>query len=251
MYQSTSALNYPKEASWEQIIHNFTKQPYILAIVEKIPSLEEIIDWKKKGIQILELRFDALPVPFVESLELAKKLERENFSLLGTLRLKEAIEETPERIKQFSKILLYVGAIDIEYESSLKKEIISLAKTNNRIVILSSHNFRKTPSLEEMEEVYQEGIACHADIVKLAYQANSLEEVQRLLEFALKYKEEKNPRLVWISMGEWGKVSRLLAYFTNAPFTYAHLGKANALGQLSFEELSQTLALFHPLYLKK
>ncbi len=181
--------------------------------------------------------------------ELAHK---ESFGILGTIRYEEEtkIKAEGRRIELFSQIMPHVDAIDIEFECPLsqKERICKLAQKHNCPLLLSSHNFKMTPSTEEMEKVYEESQSLDADILKLAYHAHNEQDVERLMKFALKYK--KHLPIVWISMGPWGILSRIMSLFLGSPFTYAYIDSANALGQLSVSELHQELLRFHPKYPK-
>ncbi len=111
-------------------------------------------------------------------------------------------------------------------------------------VILSYHNFTKTPPVKYLKQVISDCFATGADICKIACQALSQSDSARLLSlYAL---PEINPgSLVALGMGEFGKITRIAGPALLAPFTYAAFsnGMETANGQLDRNSLSQVLTI--------
>lgn len=144
-----------------------------------------------------------------------------------------------ERVEML-KIAIESGAtyVDIEYEASpeYKNDLIDFAHKHQCDVIISYHNYDKTPELEELEEIVRSCYAQGADLAKVATHVNVNRDNSRILSL---YKAPG--RLVAIGMGDLGRISRIVAPFMGAEFTYASLseGEATAPGQISYERLSQ------------
>ena len=96
-------------------------------------------------------------------------------------------------------------------------------------VLLSMHNFRRTPKLPTRVSV---PLASGVDAIKFAAMANSIADSVKLLKLA-----KRSPNLVPVSMGELGLPSRILALREGSPLTYAPIAAATAPGQVSLQDL--------------
>ena len=129
--------------------------------------------------------------------------------------------------------------IDVEYFSDKKSadKVIMSAKKNNINIILSSHDFEKTPSLNEMIERYKAMHESGADIIKLAVMPHDKDDVDKLLEaVSVTYERYPGTQVVGISMGELGKKTRIYGYKYGSCLTFAVIDKASAPGQVSVDE---------------
>jgi 3-dehydroquinate dehydratase I len=144
-----------------------------------------------------------------------------------------------ERVEML-KIAIESGAsyVDIEYEATAeyKNDLIDFAHKYQCDVIISYHNYDKTPELEELEHIVHECYAMGADLAKIATHVNVNRDNSKILSL---YKAPG--RLVAIGMGDLGRISRIIAPFLGAEFTYASLNdsSATAPGQISYEKLNQ------------
>lgn len=128
------------------------------------------------------------------------------------------------------------GYVDIEYESeeSYRNQIQSIAKSTGTKTIISYHNFDKTPSLAELEQIIAQSERWGADFVKIAVMANSQADCARVMGL---YDKHKN--LIAFCMGKIGAVTRVAAPLLGSEFTFAALDgpRATAPGQLTIGEL--------------
>lgn len=145
-----------------------------------------------------------------------------------------------EERQEILKLAIESGAtyVDIEYEAppEFKNELIDYAHAHQCDVIISYHNYQKTPELSELESIVHECYAQGADIAKIATHVNVNRDNSKILSL---YKAPG--RLVAIGMGDLGRISRIVAPFLGAEFTYASLdqGETTAPGQISYERLNQ------------
>lgn len=96
-------------------------------------------------------------------------------------------------------------------------------------VLLSVHNFRRTPGLAtKMSVPAESGVTA----IKVAAMANSVTDSVRLLKLA-----NRSHRIVAVPMGEMGLPGRLLALRFGSPLAYAPLAAATAPGQVSLDDL--------------
>lgn len=162
-----------------------------------------------------------------------------------SLRKKLIATCRPGKIKDNDRALMLKVAIgsgatyvDIEYEApeTYKNDLIDFAHSHQCDVIISYHNYEKTPDLEELEQIVQQCYAQGADLAKVATHVNVNRDNSKILSL---YKAPG--RLVAIGMGDLGRISRIVAPFLGAEFTYASLDEANitAPGQISYEKLNQ------------
>jgi 3-dehydroquinate dehydratase type I len=128
------------------------------------------------------------------------------------------------------------GYIDIEYEAApaYRTELVDFARKHNCVVIISYHNYEKTPSLSELDSIISESEQMGADRVKLAVMAQGASDVARVMGL---YDAHKN--LIAFCMGKLGMLSRVAAPLLGADFTFAAYNRqlATAPGQLTQGEL--------------
>jgi len=99
-------------------------------------------------------------------------------------------------------------------------------------VILSNHDFNKTPSKEEIVARLLHMEELHADIIKIAVMPENEEDVLRLLDASKEvYKKAQQPQLV-ISMGELGMLSRIACEKFGSSLTFGAVGETSAPGQI-------------------
>jgi len=129
------------------------------------------------------------------------------------------------------------GYIDIE-SSSLAKWSFELS---DMPLIVSYHNYSKTPSTHEMIKLVVEMKKYHPRIVKIATMVNSEEDCHNL--YRLQLSNLKVPMLV-IGMGEKGKVTRVVSPLLGSPWVYASSQYgASAPGQYQFDEIRRIFSL--------
>lgn len=110
-------------------------------------------------------------------------------------------------------------------------------------LILSYHEQGSFPADDLISFVYETFKANGADMVKMAFMIEDLQQNVRLLSL---YKEY--PGALLLGMGTKGKLSRVAAPFFGAPFTFAFPDelKATAPGQLPYSQLKNLLEIFNP-----
>lgn len=131
--------------------------------------------------------------------------------------------------------------VDIEYEASeeYKHELISYAHSHECYVIISYHNYELTPELEELENILGNCYAQGCDVAKIATLIRVNRDNSKILSLY------KNPgRLIAFGMGDLGKITRIVAPFLGAEFTYAAMdeGESTAPGQIRYSRLMDFIA---------
>ncbi|HEY1791267.1 MAG TPA: type I 3-dehydroquinate dehydratase [Verrucomicrobiae bacterium] len=128
------------------------------------------------------------------------------------------------RLSLFEYLLPEVEAVDIElYAREIQPAVVQMARSLNKFVVLSYHNFKHTPDLKKIDEIVEDSMSFGAHMVKIAVAAASEEDVTSLSRFTASFK--RDILLTTISMGEVGVVSRVLNPFLGSSFTYGFVGQ--------------------------
>ena len=111
-------------------------------------------------------------------------------------------------------------------------------------IILSWHNFRKTPSLKILKKMRDRGFRHGADIVKIATYANGREDNLKILNL-LADSSAKGKPVIAFCMGEYGRISRVLAPQFGSYIIYVALDPEHktAPGQLTVNEYKKITSL--------
>jgi 3-dehydroquinate dehydratase I len=122
--------------------------------------------------------------------------------------------------------------LDLEEPLSFRRLIQNDASRHDCRLILSYHNFERTPPLPVLKNTVERCFAGGAGIAKIACQVQSTRDASRLISLYDR-RPEKNRDLLAIGMGKRGRWTRVVAPFLGAPFTFAAAGKptATAAGQ--------------------
>ena len=135
-----------------------------------------------------------------------------------------------------------IDMVDVELKSQIRGEVVKAARSNGINVILSHHNFEKTPDSESIKKTVEAEIKAGADYAKIAYHAANHDDVLRLLRITASLSKDAN--MIAISMGEIGMISRIAAPYFGSMMTYASVGDPTAPGQMTVE---QTIEAFNML----
>lgn len=128
--------------------------------------------------------------------------------------------------------------IDIGFHSG-KKWVETLVKMKKKAqVIVSFHDFEKTPPFKKLQTLRMKMTELGADIIKIATFVNTLEDSQRLIELALQLKKEKRKHII-LGMGEKGMVTRILGQKLGNELQFVSVEVATAPGQLTLGQAIQ------------
>lgn len=185
----------------------------------------------------------------VQSL-LRKIKEKYHKPLLFTFRTARegGVHEMPEE-KYFAlnRAAMESGAvdlIDVELYSDPEeiKSFIKLAKENDVKVIMSNHDFFKTPEKDEIVSRLVKMQQYGADITKIAVMPQTEEDVITLLSATLEMKKLKGDMpCITMSMGASGIISRLSGELFGSCMTFAAAKQVSAPGQISVKDVRNIL----------
>jgi 3-dehydroquinate dehydratase-1 len=220
-------------------IGKLTLNRSIVAAIGDMPA-ESAEKAKKLGADILELRIDLLKVDARTALY---DIRKTGLPVIITNRMKQEggawQESEEERINTLISLLPKADAVDIELCAREREMVVKKARDTGKTVIISTHDFQKTPDSDAMMKIIRDSIEAGADIAKLAVMPTSLEDILRLLEVTL----HSDGDVCVMAMGEMGKHSRVIAPLYGSLMTYGYVGKATAPGQLKVDELRYILNL--------
>ncbi len=230
--------------------------PIVGRTLEEI--LEEAVFLKTIDFDIIEWRVDYYEdVKYVDKVKVVLEEIRNiltNKPIIFTFRsAKEGGEKEVSRkfYFQLNKAIVLTGLIDIVdielFNDEIEiKQLINIAHKNNVAVIISNHDFQKTPSKEEIILRLKRAAELGGDIPKIAVMPKSIEDLIILLDATRIMKEKYMDRpIVTISMGGKGLISRLTGELFGSDLTFAAAKKTSAPGQISSKELGEILKLLH------
>jgi 3-dehydroquinate dehydratase type I len=211
-----------------------------IPIVEKtaekaLGSIKEVDRWA----DLIELRVD-----YLRGVTLPLLLENRKKPFIVTNRKKEEggryKGEEKERLSVLQKAI-DLGADYIDVEFTIEKSILQDLIRNRREtqVILSFHDFRRTPSIKELQKLFGQMIQLGTDVIKIVPFARSWEDNLNILSL-IPFGKERRQKIVAFCMGEKGKISRVFSPFLGAAWTYASIDRTrvSAPGQLTVHELT-------------
>lgn len=196
---------------------------------EKI--IEVANDCINKGADLIEFRIDSLVNPSFK--EIKDIIEEINFPMIATNRISSEGGSFKGSEKDRTEILLncadLVDYIDIELQSD--EEIIKNIKDTGVQTIVSYHDFKKTPKLNEIYYIVEKEKEL-GDIAKVAFMPNDLDDTLKVLAILSHY-----DNTIAISMGELGSYTRVMASKFNSPITFAVGRDVTAPGQIDIETM--------------
>jgi 3-dehydroquinate dehydratase-1 len=133
----------------------------------------------------------------------------------------------------------------VEARSSLAEGLIRRAAEESIGIILSFHDFRKTPSAEELDRLIEMTADKGDVVVKLA---TTLQEPGDADVLASLPGQHPGVALCVLGMGEGGEETRVTLPQHGSCLTYGYLDHSNAPGQPSCDELVSALTGRMPAY---
>lgn len=217
-----------------------------VSIAESTPAkLNRVLVQALKKSDYAEIRFDFLePKKVPETLELVKKkLTR----IVCTLRPKREGGNFSGSEKERISILKLIA----EYEPFLLDVELNTIRNNKKLrnylkktktkVLVSWHHFKKTPNFQTLRKNFDQ-MRKYSDYIKIVTNAKKVTDSAHVLAL---YSRARNTKLIAFSMGNLGRMSRILCLYLGSPFTYVTLGNPIAAGQFSLKEVQKIVVSKH------
>jgi 3-dehydroquinate dehydratase I len=194
-----------------------------------------------KLLDFAEIRLDLLDL----SPDQVGTLFAANPNLIATCRPGQSSEA--ERKALFLRAIASGAAyVDVEVETAdaFKHEVLQAARAQDCQVIISYHDFEKTPEPAELEHIIQWCSEMQPEIIKIACMVHTDRDNARLLGLL-----DSPHRMLVVGMGERGKLTRVVAPLLGSVWTFAPSGAATATapGQLVKEEVEALMAQWQAL----
>lgn len=141
-----------------------------------------------------------------------------------------------------------VDAIDLELFTgdALVSQVIARAHAKGVKVVMSNHDFYKTPAKEEIVKRLTKMQELGADVPKIALMPESKTDVLTVLAATLEVSEKIADRpIITMSMSKTGVISRLAGEVFGSAATFGAVQKASAPGQISVTDLRTVLSIIH------
>lgn len=214
--------------------------PMAVGTVHSPESLASAQRISPAALDLLELRVDAFAPDPRALLAAAPKLK---LPLIVTVRHPSeggANSLSPlQRRELFREFLPIARFIDVELRSlDALADVVAAARAQGTHVIVSTHDFRRTPLTAELRRRAIHARRAGADVFKVATLTRTPADLGRLI--ALFAQRPPLPLSV-MGMGPLGKVSRLLFARLGSLLNYGYLHRPNADGQWEARELKTRL----------
>lgn len=223
----------------------------ILAEAKNVPSIAP---------DIIELRIDAWD--FVEDIAASHEMIKEVRNIVGDtpiiLTCRGDWEGGFKKVGDEAKFGIYEAAvkdklvdfIDVElaYGEEKIKNVLALLDGTATSLIVSFHDFKKTPGRDELLSILKQQIAAGAHVAKLAAMPQKEEDVLNLLSATLELRRQfPCIPVITMSMGAVGAVTRLVGGLFGSDLTFAVGSQSSAPGQIPVAELRKCFEVIHPI----
>jgi len=212
------------------------------SVAEKTPKrLKQTLTKALKKSDYAEIRFDFLNPNLVpDALQQIKKDLRKCVCTLRPVSEGGKFSGSEKNRISIMKLIAEYNPflLDVELNTlSKNKNLRRYLKNTGTDILVSWHNFKQTPSNSTLKKKLTQ-MKKISNNIKIVTMAKSINDATRVLSL---YKNN-NTKLIAFSMGNYGKISRILCLFLGSPYTYASLGKPIAPGQFSVDEVKSIFA---------
>ena len=163
----------------------------------------------------------------------------------GQLKISDADYESTytEYLKQ-----PFMQLLDIEMfrDQARVEKLTQRAHQKNVLVIMSNHDFDKTPTQQDIEQRLLKQDQMGADILKIAVMPKSKQDVLTLMNATLNVSQKSKKPLLTMSMGRLGTISRIATANMGGSMSFGMIGEASAPGQIDVAQLKQFLKIVQP-----
>ena len=212
------------------------------SVAEKTPKrLKQTLTKALKKSDYAEIRFDFLNPNLVP--DALQQIKKDLRKCVCTLRpVSEGGKFSGGEKNRISIIKLIAEynpfLLDVELNTlSKNKNLRRYLKNTGTDILVSWHNFKQTPSNSALKKKLTQ-MKKISNNIKIVTMAKSINDATQVLSL---YKNN-NTKLIAFSMGNYGRISRILCLFLGSPYTYVSLGKPVAPGQFSVDEVKSIFA---------
>lgn len=203
----------------------------------RVDFFEDVTNIDKVKEALQEIRTVVADKPIVFTFRSAKEGGQKEIGVEAYVELNKTIAETK---------LIEVIDVELFNDEKVVKELVEAAHKSNVAVIISNHDFDKTPAKEEIIYRLRKAQELGGDLPKIAVMPTCTEDVLTLLDATRIMNEKYADRpIITMSMAGKGVISRLAGELFGSALTFGAAKKASAPGQVSVTDLRNTLQLLH------
>ncbi|MCY8087580.1 type I 3-dehydroquinate dehydratase [Bacillus sonorensis] len=198
---------------------------------------EDVEDIDKVKEVLADIRAILKDIPLIFTFRSAEEGGEKEVSKEFYFSLNHAVAETG-----------LADVIDVELfnEEQDVRRLVETAHMHRVFVIMSNHDFEKTPPVEEIIARLRKAQELGADLPKIAVMPETPADVLTLLEATHTMNERYAERpIITMSMAGSGVISRLAGEVFGSAMTFGAAEKASAPGQIAAAELKQILGILH------
>jgi 3-dehydroquinate dehydratase-1 len=139
----------------------------------------------------------------------------------------------------------HVDFLDFEMsnEADQVRQVREVARAHAAQLILSFHDFQRTPAIEALNQRFAQAEQLGADIAKVAVMPSDMGDVLSLLAATLQSSQKLRIPLVSMAMAGTGAVTRLCGGAFGSALSFAIGQSASAPGQMPIDDLAAGLAI--------
>ncbi|MEH7176921.1 type I 3-dehydroquinate dehydratase [Neobacillus vireti] len=209
-----------------------------LDVVEwRVDFFEQVEDIEKVTEALAAIRTILKDIPLIFTFRSAKEGGEKEVSTHYYFQLNQTIAESGQ-----------VEMVDVELFNDEHdiKSLIHTAHQNDVYVIVSNHDFDKTPAKEEIISRLRKAQELGADLPKIAVMPKTAADVLILLDATNTMVEQYSDRpIITMSMAGRGIISRVAGEIFGSALTFGSAKKASAPGQVPVAELRNILSLIN------
>ncbi len=167
-------------------------------------------------------------------------LKNADLKKMAAIKRKPLIYKVTKENDLYENILEIIDYIDLDIKTSNSK-ITNVKKLNSKIkVIISFHDFKKTPSISKLKLLAKKAIAKGADIVKIAAYARDFTDTVKMFEILTQLRKQ-GKEAICICMGKEGLLTRTAGHLLGNYLMYAPIDKSGSTadGQITVAELKK------------
>jgi 3-dehydroquinate dehydratase-1 len=200
--------------------------PRVVGTVSQAGTLSRL---PTRDCDIVELRLDLIGTDALRAVDQP---------VIATIRLASEggqwMKPDVERLPVFERALEICAAVDVELCSPLLERVSALAVRERKMLIVSYHDFAKTPSLPELRQVIRRA-ADFGAVVKVATLTKTEDDLNVLRELL---REKRASALCVLGMGPLAARSRREFPKLGSCFVYGYLDAPVAPGQPAARDLT-------------
>jgi 3-dehydroquinate dehydratase I len=218
--------------------------------------LEEVAAVAAKKPDILEWRVDFFEgiadAPAVAELAGRLKQLAGGIPILFTRRSSreggEPISLTEDRVVGLYRSVCESGHVDlVDFEmgndAGHVREVREFSRAAGIQLVLSFHDFQRTPPVESIVERFAQAQELGADVAKVAVMPQSMGDVLTLLAATLQASDRSRIPIISMSMGPLGGVTRVGGWTFGSAMTFAVGESSSAPGQMPIEDVAAGVAM--------